>query len=102
MNDAEFGFKTGDFELITNVIAQFDTVQKAALFGSRAKGNYKQGSDVDIAIWLEGEDITPHINGLLNDETILPYTFDVLNYQTIINKDLTEHIDRVGIVFYKR
>lgn len=102
MNDAQFGFKTGDLEAIINSIAQFDTIQKAVIFGSRAKGNYKNGSDVDIAIWVNGKDITPAINGLLNDTLPLPYQFDVVNYGTITNKDLTEHIDRVGVVFYER
>ncbi len=102
MNDAEFGFKEGDLQEIINIISRFSVIQKAVIFGSRAKGNYKSGSDVDIAIWLENEDITPKINGVLNDETCLPYMFDVLNYQTINNPDLKEHIDRVGINFYKR
>lgn len=102
MNDAEFGFKAGDLQEIINIISRFSAIQKAVIFGSRVKGNYKSGSDVDIAIWFEGLDITPKINGLLNDETLLPYMFDVLNYQAIKNQDLKEHIDRVGITFYKR
>jgi predicted nucleotidyltransferase len=100
MNDVQFGFKKGDIQAIIKIIAGFEGVQKVVLFGSRAKGNYKNGSDVDIAVWMKGEDITPKISGLLNDETLMPYQFDVLNYNTITNKDLTEHIDRVGIVIY--
>ncbi|HTA26300.1 MAG TPA: nucleotidyltransferase domain-containing protein [Bacteroidia bacterium] len=102
MNDAQFGFKTGDLSAIIKKLQGFDTLQKAVIFGSRAKGNYKNGSDVDIAVWLEGIDVTPEISGLLNDDLPLPYHFDIVNYDTITNKDLTEHIDRVGIVFYER
>jgi predicted nucleotidyltransferase len=72
------------------------------MFGSRAKGNYKNGSDVDIALKgkLSFETIT-HINYLLNEETTMPYKFDVLNYHTIQDKDLIEHINRAGICFYQ-
>lgn len=102
MNDDSFGFKAGDLSVIIGVLAQFTSVKKAVIFGSRAKGNYKPGSDVDMAVWLEGDDITAQLSGMLNDETMLPYKFDVINYNTINNKDLTEHINRVGIVFYQK
>jgi len=102
MNDTQFGFKSGDLKVIIKGLQGFNTLRKAVIFGSRAKGNYKNGSDVDIAVWLEGKDIAPEIAGLLNDDLPLPYHFDVVNYLTITNKDLTEHIDRVGIVFYER
>lgn len=73
------------------------------IFGSRAKGNYKPGSDVDIA--LRGENITLNtvnkISFALNEESNMPYQFDVLNYHSIREPALCEHIDRVGIVCYE-
>ncbi len=101
MNDARFGFKTGDLEAIIKVLASFDSIKKAVIFGSRAKGNYKNGSDVDIAIWAEDKDVASEINGLLNDTLPLPYQFDVLNYSTITNKDLAKHINRVGVIIFQ-
>ncbi len=101
MNDAQFGFKRGDLEAIISILKRFDTLQKALIFGSRAKGNYKNCSDVDIAVWLNGKDIAPEIGGILNDDTLLPYHFDIQNYATINNKDLTDHINRVGVEIYK-
>lgn len=102
MNKLEFGFKEGDLEQIIKTIARFPEVNKAVIFGSRAKGNYKNGSDVDIALWIEGDDITQKLSGILNDETLMPYTFDVLNYHTIENTDLQEHIDRIGKSIYSK
>ena len=67
-------------------------VKKIILFGSRAKGTHQRGSDVDLAI--EGDEKKAYY--LLNEETNLPYFFDVLNLSKITNKNLKEHIKRVG------
>ncbi len=97
-----FGLKNGDLAAIIAIIAKYGEVEKAYIFGSRAKGNYKNGSDVDIA--LKGEKITfQTISGIsyeLNEETLMPYHFDVLNYHALDNRELISHIDRVGICFY--
>jgi type I restriction enzyme S subunit len=72
------------------------------LFGSRAKGNYKPGSDIDIALWgdeLNAKDILSlHVSW---NELELPYKLDLLNYTAIKEPALKEHIDRVGIELYK-
>jgi len=99
-----FGLKQKHIELITAVMQKFTAIEKALIFGSRAMGNYKKGSDVDIAIM--GRDIdynlTLKISFLLNEETPMPYFFDVIHYGSITNSHLIEHIDRVGKVFYDR
>ncbi len=99
-----FGLKQSDLQNIIAVIQQQDEVEEAIIFGSRAKGNYKAGSDIDIA--LKGGQVnhitTTNISYTLNEETLLPYKFDVLNYHTIANEDLVKHIDRIGVSFYKR
>ena len=96
------GFQQSDLAIIISILQQYPEVAGAWLFGSRAKGNYRTGSDVDIA--LKGEqltaEITSNISYQLNEETSLPYKFDVLNYHVISNIDLREHIDRVGIRFF--
>jgi predicted nucleotidyltransferase len=98
----KFGLTAIDLETILSVLKKHIEVEEAIMFGSRAKGNYKNGSDVDIALKgkLSFETIT-HINYLLNEETTMPYKFDVLNYHTIQDKDLIEHINRAGICFYQ-
>ena len=101
MNDA-FGLRADDLATITRILAQYPAVQTALIFGSRAKGNNKPGSDVDIA--LQGPTLTDQmawdIAYQLNEETLMPYHFDVLNYHALANPDLVAHIDRVGKPFY--
>jgi uncharacterized protein len=97
-----FGISHSDLFIIVSVLRQYEQVTEAYLFGSRAKGNFKTSSDVDIA--LKGDrlnlEMVTDISYHLNEETYLPYKFDILNYHHIINSDLKQHIDRVGICFY--
>lgn len=99
-----FGLSEIDIATLTDTLSREPRVKKAFIFGSRAKGNFKHGSDVDIA--LKGNDLTfediSRISYLLNEETNIPYKFDVLNYHSINEPALTAHIDRVGIEFYSR
>jgi len=67
-------------------------VNKIILFGSRAKGTNQKASDVDLAI--DGDEKKAYY--LLNEESPLPYFFDVLNLAKIKNQNLKEHIKRVG------
>jgi predicted nucleotidyltransferase len=92
-----FGLRPDDLTTINGVLVEYQSIKTALIFGSRAKGNYKPGSDVDIA--LQGDGVTDRMAAdiayTLNEETIMPYHFDVLNYHTIANPDLVAHIDRV-------
>ncbi len=99
-----FGLKQEDLLTIIAVIQKYAEVEEAIIFGSRAKGNYKMGSDIDIALKGSGisDKTTGSISHTLNEETQMPYQFDVLNYRTLVNKDLQKHINRVGIPFYER
>jgi len=99
----DLGLRQQDIDLVVSVLSTFPSLSEAIVFGSRAKGNYRMGSDVDIA--LKGEnlnlDVINTISFLLNEETTLPYKFDVLNYHSIKNDELLAHINRVGVSIYK-
>ena len=99
-----FGLLEKDIEEIISVLEKFPKVENAIVFGSRAKGNFKNGSDVDIA--LKGKDLDfdtiSHVSYQVNEETQMAYKFDLLNYHTIKEPELKNHIDRVGIEFYNR
>lgn len=99
-----FGLRQEDIAYIVNAVQQFKEIEKAAIFGSRAKGNYKYGSDVDIAVW--GDDITfttvSSLHAMLEDESPMPYFFDVVDYSHLNHEELKNHIDRVGVVFFVR
>lgn len=98
------GLLPRDLDYIAQALQQFPEVETALLFGSRAKGNYKPSSDVDLAI--KGTRITPttvsRLAFLLNEEYPLPYFFDVVHYETLENRELVKHIDRVGEVIFGR
>ncbi|MBE0492396.1 MAG: nucleotidyltransferase domain-containing protein [Sulfurospirillum sp.] len=73
-------------------ILENENIKECIVFGSRAKGNYKKGSDVDLAI--KGDE--KRLSYLLNEESNLIYYFDVCNIEQIKNQKLKEHIQRVG------
>jgi len=96
------GLRDSDLKIILSLLQSEKAVEQAIVFGSRAKGNYRNGSDVDIALKGKNLDfnIVSHLSYVLNEETPLPYRFDLLNYQTLNNDALKEHIDRVGREIY--
>lgn len=96
-----YGLLPGELEIILAVLKKYPNIAEAMLFGSRAMGRQKKGSDVDIAI--KGENIhTTQISYELNSESPLPYYFDILDYNSLESEQLKDHIDRVGIVIYTK
>lgn len=100
----KFGLKEEDIAYIVTALSKFDEIKKAAIFGSRAKGNYKPGSDVDIAVF--GEDISfstiAHLHFMLEEDSPMPYFFDIVDYTHLAHRELKEHIKRVGITIFDR
>lgn len=95
------GLSNDTRELLKKTFAQFKTIESVVLYGSRAKGNFKPGSDIDLS--LIGKDLT--FDDLLNiriklDDLMLPYQFDVSIFHSIKNIELIEHIHRVGLTIY--
>ena len=99
----QFGLNENIINQIVKAISSVPEVEEAIIYGSRAKGNYKPGSDIDIT--LKGEKLTLRdLNkvSLALDDLLLPYTFDLSIYHHINNPDLTDHIKRVGKIFYSK
>ena len=98
-----FGLTQHIIDGISSILEQYTKVDKALIFGSRAKGNYRPDSDIDIAI--TGQDITykdiTSISVKMDDLNI-GLSVDLLDYHSINEPALKEHIDRVGIEFYSR
>lgn len=98
------GLTNYELAVISEVLKKYPQIQCAYLFGSRAKGNHHSGSDVDIA--LKGVAISNNVirtlQYWLNEETPMPYKFDVLNIATVSETALQEHIQRVGKLFYTK
>jgi predicted nucleotidyltransferase len=98
-----FGLNEIDIEKINSVFASFPEVEQVILYGSRAKGNYKLGSDIDLT--LKGVNLNlDSVNAIESqiDDLLLPYLFDLSIFKQIDNPDLVEHINRIGIVFYDK
>jgi predicted nucleotidyltransferase len=86
-------------EQIKNAITNNPKVQEIILFGSRAKGMAKNGSDIDVAIVgadLNFKDLCSM--GVQVDELNIPYSVDIIDYNTLSNQELKNHIDRVGVI----
>ena len=99
----KYGLEDSTIQKIQDVFSAFRQVEKVVLYGSRAKGNYKPGSDIDLT--LKGQNINLSVMnqiGLLLDDLLLPYTFDLSVFEHIKDPNLLEHIERIGIVFYER
>ena len=88
---------------ITAILANNNRIEAALIFGSRAKGNFRPGSDIDIA--LKGSELA--VKDIIQisidlDELETPYRFDLVIYNRINESALREHIDRMGRVLYKK
>lgn len=98
-----FGLKQHTISAIQNVFARHPEIEQAVLYGSRAKGNYRPGSDIDLTLFGDALTYTQldRIETEI-DDLLLPYTLDLSLYTQIDNADLLDHIQRVGQVFYQR
>jgi len=100
---SSFGLPEQTLAIIRRILADYPAVEQAILYGSRAKGNYRKGSDIDLT--LIGDDLDyrmlGEIAGRLEDSPI-PYQVDLSILSYIDSPSLLEHIERVGVVFYQR
>lgn len=97
-----FGLPSAAVNALCGVLAQYPQIERAIVYGSRAKGNYRPGSDIDLT--LDAPTLTP--SDLLRIETklddlLLPYQLDVSLLSQIDNPQLRGHIERVGKVLWE-
>ena len=98
----EYGLSQRTLDTLDSIFRKYPGIKQAVLYGSRAKGNYRDGSDIDLA--LVTDDAFTHTD-LLHiaddfDDSDMPYLVDVLIYGRLSNPELKAHIDRVGKVLY--
>ena len=101
---AENGLPESVLQKIRAAFVRYPQVEKAVLYGSRAKGTYKTGSDIDLTL-RGGDDLTLNVlckiaNDL--DDLYLPYTIDLSIFHDISDPDVIGHIQRVGVTVYER
>lgn len=100
----KYGLPPSVVQKISAVLARYPQVDRATLYGSRAKGSYKSGSDIDLTLH-GGADLTLNVvYRILNnlDDLLLPYTIDLSIFHNINDPDVVAHIRRVGVTFYQK
>ncbi len=99
----EFGLPLTSTRTIRHILAEVPAVEKAVIYGSRAKGNNRPGSDIDLALFGQGLnlDMLSKIAAQL-DESSIPYQVDLSLFDQIDHAGLRAHIERAGKLFYQR
>lgn len=101
-----FGLSDETLALIQKTCAEFPDLAQVIIFGSRAMGNFKPGSDVDLALIGTNGALAPTtrttLSAKLNEELPLPYRFDIIDTAEITHEPLREHIKQYGRVLWQR
>lgn len=95
------GLSADTVDAMRGVFARFPVIESVTLYGSRAKGNFRHGSDIDLT--LHGKNLTPVLLADVADaldDLLLPYTIDLSIFAALDHAELREHIERVGVVFF--
>lgn len=98
-----FGLPESAIARICAIFAAHPEIEKAVLYGSRAKGNFKPGSDIDLTLYGSGLTHALLLDLLVElDDLLLPWMIDLSLFASLNHPALQEHIERVGKVFYQR
>lgn len=92
------GLSDSELQILRDVFSRFSDISEVILFGSRARGTHRPSSDVDLA--LKGKNLSidtlSKLRYILEEETNLPYFFDVVIYDRVENEALKREIDEGG------
>ena len=101
--NSKHGLDSETVARITGVLARFPEVERVILFGSRAKGTHRRGSDIDLA--FVGREIDWRKLGQIDDaldDLLLPYRFSLIGLDERTDAEVAAHIRRVGVAFYDK
>ena len=96
-----FGLSDTVITELQDVFRRHANIEKVLIFGSRSKGNYRAGSDIDLAV--VGKDIDYNLLLTIQceiDDLEMLYSIDLLDYQKQKGTPIGDHIDRVGQFFF--
>lgn len=100
----QHGLSDQTLQKIRDVFVRYPQVEEAVLYGSRARGNYKNGSDIDLTLRGSTELTHTILSQIANDldDQLLPYTIDLSIFKNIRNPEMIEQIERIGVALYKK
>ena len=100
----EFGLSEKSMEIIRSIYAQFPQIERVVIYGSRAMGNFREGSDIDMTIIADGVFSDDDLLRVADDfdDSMLPYLVDVSDFSQLKSESLKDHIRRRGKVLYRR
>ncbi len=96
-----FGLPQRTIDELLQYFSSKQDVEKVVIYGSRTKGTFHRGSDIDFAVWTDNHEEFFRIAGEL-DELPTPYKYDVLDYKTLTHEGMKNSVDKDGIVFYEK
>ena len=97
-----FGLPKKTITQLKSVFKKYPEITQVKIYGSRAIGHYRKGSDIDLVFFSEsGKDLSSNLSWELDDLSS-PYLFDLVDYNTLNKSPLKEEIDKYGKVFYKK
>lgn len=99
----KYGLPNSAIEAIQKVFSKYPEIEKVILYGSRAMGNYRVGSDIDLTLCGKSLNLTL-LHKVENeiDDLMLPYKIDISLQKHIQNSQLLEHIQQVGVIFFEK
>lgn len=98
----EDGLTDSQRSSIRQLLMNYPAVEQALLYGSRAMGRHKAGSDIDLTLMGDIDLALLNKVSIALDDLLLPYEIDLSIFQQIDNQDLRDHIQRKGVVFYQK
>lgn len=98
----QHGLSDRTINTLNTIFKKYPDIKQVILYGSRAKGNYKNGSDIDLTLKVADSFTHTTLSRIWNDfdDSDMPYFVDVSIYEKLTNPDLKAHIDRVGKILY--
>jgi predicted nucleotidyltransferase len=99
----KYGLSERTLNTLNSILRQYPSIKEAVLYGSRAKGNYRNGSDIDLSLKTNESFTHSNLLRLMDDfdDSDMPYFVDVSVYEELSNPDLKAHIDRLGVILPK-
>lgn len=99
MTLSQFGIPTSLLEKMSETFSKYPDIQKVTLFGSRATGNFRNGSDIDLSISTQKPDLIATLRIELDDLNS-PYLIDLVDENNLTNQALLKQIRESGVVIY--